>query len=75
MTLDDLKPLSKVEIDMISRLDNESDAITAILNRRTYLRDNREYISSLCKEQHKGRFACHNEKETVTMPILQQEDY
>ena len=75
MTLEELKPLSRVEIEMISRLENEDEAVMAILRRRTFLRENSEYTSSLIKEQYKGKFTYRNEKETATMPILYQEDY
>ena len=75
MTLEELKPLSKVELEMISRLDNEDDAVMAILKRRTFLRENSEYIANLCREQARAKYAPHNEKETVTMPIFYQEDY
>jgi hypothetical protein len=75
MTLKELEPLSNTENEMIARLETEEEAVTAILKRRIFLRENTEYISSLCKEQARARFACHNEKETVTMPILTQEDY
>ncbi len=75
MKLKDLEPFSKTELEMISRLETEDEAVSAILNRRTFLRGNSEYISSLCREQARARFACHNEKETATLPILQQEDY
>jgi len=75
MTLKDLEPLSKTEKQMISRLATEEEQVSAILNRRAYLRENSEYTSSLCKDLARARFACHNEKETATMPILTQEDY
>lgn len=74
MTLSDLYPLSNVEKEMISRHENEDEMVTAILKRRNFLRENNEYIGSLCKEQFRARFACHNEKETATMPILYEED-
>lgn len=74
MTLQDLYPLSNVEKEMISRLENEDDMVMAILKRRTFLRENSEYIGSLCREQFRAKFACHNEKETATMPILYEED-
>ena len=74
MTLDELKPLSKTEKEMIARLETEEEQVAAIWNRREYLKENSGYIASLCKEQFKGRFACHNEKETATMPILYEED-
>lgn len=75
MTLKELEPLSRTEKEMISRLENEDEAVSAILKRRTFLRENREYISGLCREQARGRYAPHNEKESITMPILYQEDY
>lgn len=75
MTLKELEPLSNTEKEMISRLENEDEAVSAILKRRTFLRENSEYTASLMKEQYKGRFACHNEKETATMRILYEEDY
>lgn len=75
MTLKDLYPLSRTEKEMVERLATEDEAVVAIITRRKYLRENTGYQASLCKEQYKGRFACHNEKDTVTMPILQQEDY
>lgn len=75
MRLSELSPFSKTEKAMIERLDNEDEAITAILTRRTYLRDNAEYSASLAKEQYKGRYQYRNEKETATMPILYEEDY
>lgn len=75
MTLKQLMPLSKTEKEMIARIKTEEEQVTAILNRRNYLKENTGYISSLMKEQYKGRFACHNEKDTATMPILYQEDY
>lgn len=74
MTLNDLRPLNKIEQEMISRLDNEDEAVMAILRRRTFLKENNEYIGSLCKEQFRAKFACHSEKETATMPILYEED-
>lgn len=74
MKLQDLYPLSRTEKEMISRLENEDEMVTAILKRRTFLRENSEYIGSLCKEQHRAKFACHNEKETATMSILYEED-
>lgn len=74
MKLLDLYPLSRTEKEMISRLENEDEMVTAILKRRTFLRENSEYIGSLCKEQYRAKFACHNEKETATMPILYEED-
>lgn len=74
MTLQDLYPLSNVEKEMIARLENEDEMVMAILKRRTFLRENTEYIGSLCREQFRARFACHNEKETATMPILYEED-
>ena len=74
MTLNDLRPLNKIEQEMISRLENEDEMVMAILNRRTFLRSNTEYIGSLCKEQFRAKFACHSEKETATMPILYEED-
>ena len=75
MTLKDLEPFSRTEQEMIARATNEEEIVEAILKRRTFLRGNSEYIASLTKEQYKGRFACHNEKETATMPILYEEDY
>ena len=75
MTLKELAPLSKTEIEIISRLAPEDEAVMAILRRRMFLRENSEYISSLCREQARSRFTCRNEKETATMPILTQEDY
>ena len=75
MTLKELEPFSNTEKEMILRLNNEEEAVMAILNRRKFLRGNSEYISSLCKEQARGRYAPHNEKRTATMPILYQEDY
>ena len=75
MTLKELEPLSNTEKEMIARLETEDEAVMAILNRRKFLRGNREYISSLCREQARGRYSPHNEKETITMPILYQEDY
>ena len=74
MTLQDLYPLSNVEKEMISRLETEDEMVMAILKRRTFLRENTEYIGSLCREQFRAKFACHNEKETATMPILYEED-
>ena len=74
MNLHDLAPFSNVEKEMISRLDNEDDAVVAILKRRTFLRENNEYIASLCKEQFRAKFSPRNEKETATMPILYEED-
>lgn len=74
MRLDELRPLSRVEQEMVARLNNEDEAVMAILKRRIFLKDSNEYIGSLCKEQFKGRFQCRNEKETVTMPILYEED-
>ena len=73
-TLDDLRPLSRTEREMIARLETEDEAIAAILNRRTFLQGNREYIGSLCREQARGKYHCRNEKETVTLPILYEED-
>ena len=75
MTLNDLEPLSNIEKEMISRLETEDEAVMAILKRRTFLRENSEYISSLCREQARAKYACHNEKEIATIPILHQEDY
>ena len=75
MTLKELEPLSKTEKEIIARLETEEEAVSAILNRRTFLRGNSEYISSLCREQARGRYACRNEKETATMPILYEGDY
>lgn len=75
MTLNELKPLSNTEKEMIARLKTEEEAVTAILKRRTFLRENTAYISSLCKEQARAKYSCHNEKDTATMPILTQEDY
>lgn len=75
MTLKDLEPLSKTEKQIISNLKTEEEQVDAILNRRTYLRENREYTSSLCKDLARSRFAYRNEKETATMPILYEEDY
>lgn len=75
MTLKELEPLSNTEKEMVSRLKTEDEAVSAILKRRTFLRENNEYISSLCREQARAKFACHNEKDTATMPILTQEDY
>lgn len=75
MTLKELEPLSYTEKEMMARLGSEDEAVTAILNRRVFLKDNSEYIGSLCKEQAKGRYAHRNEKETATMPILYEEDY
>ena len=74
MKLSELEPLSHVEKEMISRLENEDEMVMAILKRRTFLRENTEYIGSLCREQFRAKFACHNEKETATMPILYEED-
>ena len=74
MTLNELRPLSRIEMEMVARLDSEDEAVAAILNRRTFLRGNREYIGSLCKEQYHARFAPHNEKGTATMSILYEED-
>lgn len=74
MTLNDLQPFCKTEKEMIARLQTEDEAVAAILNRRKYLNDNTQYISSIIKEQYRARFACHNEKETATMPILYEED-
>ena len=73
-TLNSLRPLSKVEREMISRLETEDEMVMAILNRRTFLRGNQEYIGSLCKDQFRAKFAPHNEKETATMRILYEED-
>lgn len=73
-TLNDLRPLSTTERKIVERLDNEDEAVAAILNRREYLRENTKYISSLYQEQYGAKFACHNEKETATMPILYEED-
>lgn len=75
MTLKELYPLSNTEKQIISWLKTEEEQVRAILNRRAYLHENSEYTSSLCKEIARARFACHNEKETATMPILTQEDY
>lgn len=75
MTLNELKPFSNTEKEMIARLETEEEAVMAILNRRKFLRGNSEYISSLCREQARARYACHNEKETVTFPMLYEEDY
>ena len=75
MTLKDLEPLSKTEKEMVERLATEDEAVSAIVTRRQFLRRNKAHEASLAKEQYRGRFACHNEKETATMPILQQEDY
>ena len=75
MRLAELMPLSKTEKAMVARIENEDDAVMAVLNRRKYLEENTAYISCLCKDQYRARFACHNEKETITMPILTQEDY
>lgn len=75
MTLNELKPLSNVEKEMVARLETEEEAVSAILNRRKFLRGNSEYIASLCKEQARAKYACHNEKDTATLPILTQEDY
>lgn len=75
MTLKELKPLSKTEKQIISWLKTEEEQVGAIINRRAYLQENREYMSILCKDIARARFACHNEKETATMPILTQEDY
>ena len=74
MTLNELEPLSRVEMEMVSRLATEEEAVMAILNRRKFLRENDEYIGSLCKLQHEGMFAPRKEKETATMPILYEED-
>lgn len=74
MTLDELRPLCRVEQEMVKRLNNEDEAVIAILNRRAYLKESDSYIGSLCKEQFKGRFQFRNEKETATMPILYEED-
>ena len=74
MTLKELAPFSTVEKEMIARLENEDEMVMAILKRRTFLRENTEYIGSLCREQFRAKFACHNEKETATMPILYEED-
>jgi hypothetical protein len=74
MTLKELEPLSNTEKEMVSRLNNEEEAVMAILKRRTFLRENSEYTASLMKEQYKGRYAPHNEKETATMRILYEED-
>ena len=75
MTLNELMPLSNTEKEMVARLNTEEEAVMAILKRRTFLRENNEYITSLCKEQARAKYACHNEKATATMPILTQEDY
>lgn len=75
MTLKELEPLSRTEIEMVSRLANEDEAVMAILNRRKFIRENDEYIGSLCKMQREVMYAPRNEKETATMPILYQEDY
>ena len=75
MTLQELGAFSKVEKEIIARAKTEEEAVTAILNRRVYLRENTAYISDLCREQYRARYACHNEKETATMPILIEEDY
>ena len=40
MTLNDLKPLSYVEKEMIARIETEEEAVSAILNRRKFLRGN-----------------------------------
>ena len=74
MTLDELRPFSHTEREMIARLSTEEEAVMAILNRRAFLRGNREYIGSICKDQFRAKFAHHNEKETATMPILYEED-
>lgn len=74
MTLAELKPLSRTEIEMISRLDNEDEAVMAILNRRTFLRKSTEYIGSLNREIYRGQYSPRNEKETPTMSILYEED-
>lgn len=75
MTLKELEPFCYTEKEMIARLNNEDEAVMAILKRRTFLRESREYSLSLFKEQYRAKYAHRNEKETVTMPILYQEDY
>ena len=74
ITLKDLEPLSNTEKEMILKLESEDEMISAILNRRIFLKDNSEYIGSLCKEHYKGRYQCRNEKDVATMPILYEGD-
>ena len=74
MTLQDLEPLSRIETKIVSRLATEDEAVMAILNRRKFLRENEEYIDSLCKIQRAAMYAPRNEKETATLPILYEED-
>lgn len=73
-TLNDLKPLDNTEREMIAKLETEDEAVMAIIQRRTFLKDSIDYVGSLLKEQYKERFQCRNEKETATMPILYEED-
>ena len=74
MTLLELEPLSRTEFEIVARAANEDEAVMAILNRRKFLRENNEYIGSLCRLQQAGVYAPRNEKETATMPVLYEED-
>ena len=74
MTLKDLQPLSKTETIMAERARDEEEAVSAIIERRKYIKQNNEYTSALMREQFRAKYSPRNEKETATMNILYEED-